>query len=92
MPKFHFVTEVTISIGIEIEADHLVAAIEAAKESSMASLCHQCARQHPGELSAGELDADPASGQLVDLYVDGRQPEGEFNRAVELWRGEDDEA
>ena len=72
--KFMFVVEVGISMNIEVDAKTLEAAIKIAKDSPVMSLCHQCARGDPGEwCTSGELDGDPASGELVQATIDGEE-------------------
>lgn len=88
MPRWVFVTNVTISMHTEVEADGIDAAIEAARCRGVVSLCHQCAHGEPGAWNtSGELDGDPACSPLVEVTVDDEVLTGRaFGRARRLWR------
>jgi hypothetical protein len=75
MSKYGFVIEATISMGIDVEADSLEAAIEKAKGAGVMSLCHQCARGEEGVWNtSGELDCgDPGAAVLAAVYCDGEE-------------------
>ncbi len=75
MPKYQFTAAVTISVSLDIEAASILEAMDLAREAPMHKLCHHCASAHAGQWSASELDADPESSELVDLFVDGKRPE-----------------
>lgn len=69
--KFVFVVETKISMNIELDASSIEEAVDLAKNASVMSLCWQCAGGDAGEWrTSGELDADPASSELVDAYQD----------------------
>jgi len=58
---------ITISVSVEVEARSKKEAFDKAAEMPMASLCHQCSRQHaeawsPSDLD-GEVDMDQAEIQ-----------------------------
>ena len=70
--KYTLVVDAIISLHVDVEATDLDAAIALACGASVMSLCHQCARNQPGEWStSGELDCDPSGMNLVAVYVDG---------------------
>ena len=90
--KYTFVVAATITLGVDVEADDLESAVEQAKNCGIMGLCHHCAGHHDGEWStSGELDCEPASSELVDLYIEGAFPLGEklYPEAVKLWGGEE---
>lgn len=70
MTRYTFVVTSKISMAIDVEAGSLEEAVRVAQGCPAMSLCHQCASGSDGEWSTtGELDCDPASGELVDAYV-----------------------
>ena len=92
MPKFTFVVEATISLGIEVEADNQAEAIKKAKNSSVRSLCYQCSKSKPGEWStSGELDCDPASSELVEAWEEGNVKTIPFAKTFSLWNEDPEE-
>lgn len=89
MAKYTFVVNTTISMHCDVYADSLDEAIEEAQAAGVMSLCHQCARSHAGEWStSGELDGDPATGELVEVLVDGEINEQDLHCAAPGWKGE----
>jgi hypothetical protein len=79
---YGFVIEATISMGIDVEADSLEAAIAEAQEASVMSLCHQCARGEKGAWNTSrELDCgDPGAAVLAAVYCDGEEVDLEVAR------------
>jgi hypothetical protein len=64
-----FVITTAITLSIEVEADSLEGAIEKARESSIRTLCHQCAGASAGEwATSGEIDGDPHDADVVDYF------------------------
>lgn len=88
MPKYTFCTIGTISLHTEVTANTLEEAIDRALNRPMQSICHSCSKGDPHEWNtSGELDCDPASGPLVELYVEGEEVvEDQFDAAVEAWK------
>jgi len=86
--KYVFVTNVTISMHTEVEADGIDAAVEEARCRGVVSLCNQCAHGEPDAwCTSGELDGDPASSPLVEVTVDDEVLTGRaFGRVRRLWR------
>lgn len=88
--KYMFVVTSGISLHVDVEANSLKEAIEKAQNASVQGLCHQCAKGEADEWStSGELDCDPASGELVGVYVDEEDLHGQpFFDALKAWSGE----
>lgn len=84
--KYSFVSEITISVNLELEAESLAEAITEAQESPVMSLCHQCAGGHDGEWStSGELDGEP--NLLNEVLVDGEPLSDRAKQeARKLWK------
>jgi hypothetical protein len=89
MSEYGFVINVTISLSVDVEADTLEAAMDLARSAGVKSLCHQCANHEPGVwCTSGELDCDPTSSELVDLFVDGEEQNvNKLKAATNLWGG-----
>lgn len=87
--KYGFVVNATISLGIDVEADSLLQAIEKAQRAGIQGLCHQCSKGDRREWStSGELDCgDPSDCDLVDLHTD--DPAATFEDAAEAWLSEE---
>lgn len=85
--KYTFVVCSGISLHVDVEAKSLAEAMKLAQDSPIQGLCHQCARGDDGEWStSGELDCDPASGELVSVYIDDEDLHGaEFLALVKEW-------
>ena len=87
MPKFTFVTNATISLHLEVEADTVEEAAEKALECSVMGLCYECAGSHHNEWStSGELDTG-TPGTLVELWKDDEclsQGDEDFELAQEI--------
>ncbi len=89
MAKYTFVVNTTISMHCDVDAETLDEAIEHAQAAGVMSLCHHCAQSHGGEWStSGELDGDPASGELVEVLVDGDIDEQALRCAAPGWKGD----
>jgi hypothetical protein len=68
--KYTFVIAATISMHIEVVAESLEEAVEAAQSAAPMSLCHQCARGSDVAWStSGELDFEPSGAELVAVSV-----------------------
>jgi hypothetical protein len=84
MSKYGFVINATISLHIDVEASSFEEAVELAQSAPVMSLCHQCARGDDGEWNtSGELDGDPASSELVAVYVNNE--EVNLEEVKKLW-------
>lgn len=89
--KFTFVVTTAISLHTDVEAESLEEAVRKAQRRSVMSLCHQCATGESRQewVTSGELDGDPAGGELVEVYQDGDDGDdgqGEvFEQAKGLW-------
>ena len=88
MTTYRLVTEITISMSVEVEADSLDEAMQKAGEAPVQGLCHQCSHGEPECWNtSGELDGDPNTGPLNTVYVDGEELTGAaFKRAAKKWR------
>jgi hypothetical protein len=84
---YTFVVNVTISLSIDVEADTLEAAMDLARSGGLKSLCHQCASHEPGVwCTSGELDCDPTSSELMDIFVDEEEcAMGKLKAATKMW-------
>lgn len=89
MPTYAFVVNTTISMSTEVTADSLPEAIAEAKGRAVMSLCRQCSNAPANEWSAsGELDGEPADGNLVDFFIDEKPvPPDDFDAFAALWSG-----
>ena len=87
--KYCFVVQTVISMHIDVEANDLDSAVEKAQDSSVMSLCHQCASSHEGEWStSGELDGEPSESVLVEAWIGDRQTnKNERAELDEIWSG-----
>ena len=90
MTTYRLVTEITISMSVEVQAASLDAAMEKASEAPVQGFCHQCVRGEPECWNtSGELDGDPNAGPLNAVYVDGEELAGAaLKRAAKKWSGE----
>lgn len=89
MKTYAFVIEATISLGVEVEAESLQAAVEKAQSADFATFCHQCSGGKPGQWGTSELDCGPTNEcNLVDAFIDGVTVDDETADELEhLWGG-----
>jgi len=69
--RYTFVINTAISMYTEVIAETLEEAVKKARDRSIQSLCYECASEGTDKLGrrewriGGEIDADPASSDLV---------------------------
>jgi hypothetical protein len=92
--SYTFVINTAVSLYTEVIAETLEEAIKKAKGRSVQSLCHECASEGADRLGrlewriGGEIEGDPASGDLVDLLLaKGGSTEAHelFDEALAIW-------
>lgn len=88
MPTYIFVVTSQISMATAVTASSLKEAIAEAKRRSIKDLCKQCSCDtSEKEWSFSEVDADPATGDLVDLHqLHDSVDQDTFQEAESLWQ------
>lgn len=83
MKTYRFFVACEATMYIDVKAKTLAAAVEAAQNAPVMTLCHHCAASKSGVWSTtGELDMEPGCGRIGAVYED---EEDVTKEAVEMW-------